>query len=63
MTLRAQFHAPRLPKRIWRFAVEDTIDAEHPPPGGEFKLDETGLYAYSFEGLTPQWSYGFAWVW
>lgn len=63
MRLRAQFGAPMMPTRIWRFAVEDTIDAEHPSPGGEFTLNEEGLYAYAFEGLTPQWSYGFAWAW
>ncbi|WP_133977328.1 hypothetical protein [Kribbella voronezhensis] len=63
MKLGAQFRAPKLPGKIWRFAVQDTIDAEHPPSGGEFEIAESGFYSHSFEGLTPQWSYGFAWVW
>ncbi|TDD28368.1 hypothetical protein E1218_07560 [Kribbella turkmenica] len=63
MILRAQFRAPALPKKIWRFAVEDTIDAEHPSPGSEFEVADDGLYDHSFGELTPSWSYGFAWMW
>lgn len=63
LDLTARFKPPMLPRSIWRFAVEDTIDAEHAHAGAYLSQTSAGIYSYSFRHLTPQWSYGFAWAW
>ena len=63
MVLCAQFRAPALPRRIWRFAVPYDIDAERPQAGCELPVDPTGCYCHTFDNLAPRWFYGFAWMW
>lgn len=62
MILHASFASTATPADLWRFGVQDVIDAEY-AENGNLLSATCGTYAYQFEPLVPGWCYGFAWSW
>jgi hypothetical protein len=63
LSLHVQFEAPAVPRRIWRFGVRSTIDAEYPEHWEAIAPSAPGSYSHVFDRLVPTWCYGFGWAW
>lgn len=63
LRLNANFTAPSVPARIWRFSAENELSATIPNDGYEIPIEPTNRYGTAFDALIPGWCYGFAWQW